>query len=727
MWGAVRLPVIALATVAGLALGPATALAAGGLSWSAPALINHNPPYGEGGTPTAVSCPSVRLCVAVDDTGDVIASRTPTGPASSWKVAHVEGTALSGISCPSIRLCVAVDDQGYVLTSREPTGRRWSSVHVYRRGWLSGFEGISCPSRSFCVAVAGARAYASRDPTGGAAAWKSVAINFSGYARRFDAGLTGISCSSSSFCLAVDSAGEALVSTRPIGGAWRTIQIDRSPSRLSSISCPARTLCVATDDSGHVLSSTDPAGGRRTWRTTDLDANACGQGCGSVAGVSCPSRLCVATGDGALFVSRHPTGGVSTWRRVSVTGGWPEAVGCPSANLCVALGTLNLGNGLGPRPTVASGRPTKPARVWHSRLLARVGVNALSSVFCPSRLLCVATGDGGHLLSSASPASGAPAWRSTQVGTYPLTGLSCASPSFCVVAVSSFPTDEILTSRRPSKGIWTMSPGPFLDGISCPTSSLCVGYEGGDILTSSDPTGGPGAWHLAFSDPAESPQCDKDGYYCPDTISSLVCRTIRLCVAVDQVGNVISSADPAGGQSAWRLSTPVSGPCQDAEYTCSDFGVSCPSTRFCLVSDQTAILTSTDPADDVWKPWRFPNGAPLVFPGSCPSATFCVAVGGPEGGLPGYPRILVSTDPGVGSVGWRLSATDRYGVTDISCASPSLCVAVDQSGDVVVGRRRAGVRARGRFAAVELPVDRRSGGGRGHGRPRVRTRRAAAA
>ncbi|MGA2321332.1 MAG: hypothetical protein ABSG95_11430 [Solirubrobacteraceae bacterium] len=120
----------------------------------------------------------------------------------SHRFGHSTVTALA---CPSVKLCVAVDSAGRVLTSSDPTrDRPWSVADVDPRvvtqpglqaspgtpvgpgsPSLSGtpavpptvvdasLTAVSCPSRKFCTAVDdfGTIAY-STYPTGGARAWK---------------------------------------------------------------------------------------------------------------------------------------------------------------------------------------------------------------------------------------------------------------------------------------------------------------------------------------------------------------------------------------------------------------------------------------------------------------------------------------------------------------------------------------------------------------------------
>jgi hypothetical protein len=115
----------AVLLAAGSTLVSPVALAAGApLTWAAPVLVDHQAPF-IGNQLKGVSCPSSGLCVAVDQSGNVVTSSNPTGGAAAWTVTHVDGfNSLSGVSCPSSGLCVAVDQSGNVVTSSNPTGGR---------------------------------------------------------------------------------------------------------------------------------------------------------------------------------------------------------------------------------------------------------------------------------------------------------------------------------------------------------------------------------------------------------------------------------------------------------------------------------------------------------------------------------------------------------------------------------------------------------------------------
>ena len=111
-----------------------SASAAPPLVWSAPVLVDQAVPpavissLGIG----AVSCPSVSLCVAFDDLGNVFTSTNPA-VVGDWKRTRLRGALgfgwPTGVSCPSVSLCVAVDadiDVGRVIVS---TDRRAAQRH----------------------------------------------------------------------------------------------------------------------------------------------------------------------------------------------------------------------------------------------------------------------------------------------------------------------------------------------------------------------------------------------------------------------------------------------------------------------------------------------------------------------------------------------------------------------------------------------------------------------
>src|SRR5262249_16876599 len=96
----------------------------------------------------AVSCPSMKLCVAVDPRG----AGVKVNPRSKHKVKPTlvdSGHGLTSISCPTIHRCVAVDDAGRVLAG----GSKPSTWKATQLKGASALSGVDCPSSKECVAV----------------------------------------------------------------------------------------------------------------------------------------------------------------------------------------------------------------------------------------------------------------------------------------------------------------------------------------------------------------------------------------------------------------------------------------------------------------------------------------------------------------------------------------------------------------------------------------------
>lgn len=214
-----------------------------------------------------------------------------------------------------------------------------------------------------------------------------------------------------------------------------------------------------------------------------------------------------------------------------------------------------------------------------------------------------------------------------------------------------------------------------ITGVSCPSTGLCVAVDSvGDVLISTDPTGGTRAWTKTYEGENSTGVESFTGVSCPST---------KLCIAVDSEGDVVTSTDPAGGGSTWTKTEVVP---HNAEGESDRLeAVSCPSESLCVVTDDRGdVVTSTDPTGGVsaWTRTKVttPNelgGGNALGGVSCPSVQLCVATAS-EG------NIVSSADPTGGAGAW--SETDVDGtnsLSDVSCVSESLCVASDNSGDIL--------------------------------------------
>jgi len=314
------------ATPAALALGvafalaavlaPASALAASSLGWSSPDSFDS-------GTPSAVSCASESLCVAVDQQGDAFSTTEPTGPSPHWsRTATDSGESFNAVSCAPGGPCVAVDGRGYAYMSAGSSASSWSSESIDNGKALTG---VSCPNASLCVAVDGqGDVLTSTNPATGAWTLASTLA---------DHHLTAVSCSSSSSCVAVDSSGDVLATSDPRGPAegWSEQKVDSG--ELLAVSCWTAGSCVALDSAGNALASADPTTRPATWSLTPIDTE--------LTAVSCAaSGLCVAVDKhGAALASDDASASIPTWSPSSAHSEALAGISCLPGGFCLALDT----------------------------------------------------------------------------------------------------------------------------------------------------------------------------------------------------------------------------------------------------------------------------------------------------------------------------------------------------------------------------------------------------
>ena len=256
----------------------------------------------------------------------------------------------------------------------------------------------------------------------------------------------------------------------------------------------------------------------------------------------------------------------------------------------------------------------------------------LEGVSCPSVSMCVAVGYGAagtHVLSSRSPTSGFRGWDAAPVAPYGSEGrgVSCPSVKLCVAVDAD---GDVISSSTPDGGkeAWTVThvESAGFTGVSCPSVRLCVAVAtvtgghygvvalGGDIVTSTDPTGGSGAWKIARVESNPNGLTGFGGVSCP---------SVSLCVVVDDSGRVLTATDPSDGTGAWQFA--------GVDSSRSLSGVSCPSVSLCVATDDAGnVVTSTDPLGGAGA-WQAANvdGQDRLTGVSCASVSLCVAVGPP--------------------------------------------------------------------------------------------------
>jgi hypothetical protein len=475
----------------------------------------------------------------------------------------------------------------------------------------------------------------STDPTGAASTWKVVDAD----ARASNAGISALSCPSAHFCVAGDDDGNILTTSDPRGGAsaWKMVTPAGSTDDIHTLSCPSAHLCMATGS--ELLSSTDPAGGASAWYSTSGVIN------DDPEAVTCHNlHLCIVS-DVALDLatSAYPTDGLAAWANIySAPNGPGNTMGiglsCPAVDLCVVTGDNDILTSTSPSggaPAAPTTPTTIPAATTVTAAVDTAGwreanfpseENGILAVSCPSSGLCVAVDNGGKAFVSTDPAGG-----STSV--WKMSAVAGASSGF--------------------------------SGVSCPDIKLCVGIAGGNIVTTTDPTGGASKWKSLDAGNALMGQAG-------DEFVSVSCPSPALCLVADINGNVLVSTNPTGPASAWKVGD-VDAASASPEVT----ALSCPSVHFCVAGDDDGhILTTTGPTGGAaaWKMATPAGSSSSISSVSCPTSSFCVAASD---------ELFISTDPSGGGTTWKKVSGVLNGDTEtVACASPAVCVASDVALDL---------------------------------------------
>jgi hypothetical protein len=248
-----------------------------------------------------------------------------------------------------------------------------------------------------------------------------------------------------------------------------------------------------------------------------------------------------------------------------------------------------------------------------------------------------------------------------------LQGMSCPSASLCV-AVDDL--GNVLTTSDPGADkAWSVTRlrgSPDLTGVSCTSSSLCVAVDtNGSVWSSTRPLGGSPAWQRAHVDSASG-------------LTAVSCPSLSLCVATDKSGgNLFVSANPTGGTRAWvaaHVEPADNGMVHTAVLLPS---VSCPSVSLCVAVDfDENVVASTNPTGGAraWTRTRIHRGTVGGLLGvSCPSVSLCVTIDGDA-------NVFRSTNPTGGAGAWIGAQISPFVSGSLTCPTTSLCVFGDLFG-----------------------------------------------
>jgi hypothetical protein len=304
--------------------------------------------------------------------------------------------------------------------------------------------------------------------------------------------------------------------------------------------------------------------------------------------------------------------------------------------------------------------------------------NGLGDVSCPSVTFCVAVGSTGPGVVGSALIWNGTSWSVSAPQLFArgnLNHVSCPSATFCMVgAVDGGALVWNGTSWSAGSQIRWPDPKDGITNLACATASFCLaGDEDGDIRVWNG-----SAWSI-------------DHQVVPGTTSggahAISCPTASFCMAVNVLGNAII-------WNGTSLSAPV-----DIDGSNNLEAVSCPNASFCMALDDKDWLTWNGTSWSISQPiGTVRTGPPADYVGitrvSCPTTHFCVAVlsdghaiawNGTSWSTPQQinPNLANARGPATASSNGHPS----LGLKSVSCPTTTFCVAVGSDGSAVIGRR----------------------------------------
>ena len=348
--------------------------------------------------------------------------------------------------------------------------------------------------------------------------------------------ITSVSCPTTTYCLAVDNAGNAISGDPLSAAAWTVTPV--AGSALYSVSCVSPSSCYAVGGDSN-LWATDAAS-QTGWTSKP------GLGGLNAAGISCTAGFCaVISADAGSVMAGDPGQDIlSTWKSSStgIGGGNSGCSNCLPSISCASAQCYAV-NQRGSASTGSNLASTQPKPSWQPASQVD-SFNDLVGVSCG--VLCVgvdlagnvvsATGGGWTLASGSIDGNGFNGYGGVAIGGE---AISCVG-SFCAVADAG----NVVTSTNPTGGAnaWTVNQLPANGAasvISCPASTECVAAYARSIVVGT--TGSAPATHtLTVTDAGTGRgSAAGSGISCPGT-----------CSRSYAAGTIVSlSATPASGST----------------------------------------------------------------------------------------------------------------------------------------------------------------------------------
>jgi hypothetical protein len=449
----------------------------------------------------------------------------------------------------------------------------------------------------------------------------------------------------------------------PAGATWvqtttPTISGERA-SGFGGVSCGGPSRCIAVGSyldsasQSHLLAE---SWNGTTW-TTLSTSDPFGAAAAGLEAISCPSATtCIAVGSyidsGGNTLPLADVWNGSTWTLwaaslpTGAVGGVLAGVKCRTATSCLAVGTST--NASNVTKALAESWDSTSWKVKPTPTPSGATESALDGIACPAQNSCIAVGEyrdaGNNSLSLAETWNGS-AW-SIQSTPNPigstlneLTGVSCSLPTQCEAVGTGF-------AEGWNGAAWTVQTivtphphtggPPSLLGVSC-RGALCaaVGSYSLDAVETRVAEMWDGQKWILQAAPISSPNDSS-------TLAAVSCPVPKSCMAAGSFHNSFFNQNHTLAESfslVWHQQT-FTDPGPAIAGGVDD--VSCPTARFCAAvgvfetsSDFESYAERWDGADWLITPVPDPSTTNLTAV-SCSSATACTAVGNGGNAISGF-------------------------------------------------------------------------------------------
>jgi hypothetical protein len=330
--------------------------------------------------------------------------------------------------------------------------------------------------------------------------------------------------------------------------------------------------------------------------------------------------------------------------------------------LCLASCTLLISAlipvALSATPPTASAAAAQSSGTWsHSQPIAS-DIYRLNSVSCATAKFCVAVGQANDGEGLAFVYNGATWSASKLAGSYSLSSVSCPSANFCAAVGEKQEGSDgnAFTFDGTAWSASTLSDPSTLDSVSCVLKAFCVAVDASGDAVKYDGT----AW--------STPELvDPDGIIAGQgrPLSSVSCATTSFCAAVDEGGGALTYNRGAWSRPKFIMPSGT-----------GVTAVSCPSVGYCVAVSAGPFAITLNGTS--WSAPRVVNAANSEYltSVSCVATRTCTAVGQTVGGSGGPAFELNGTS-------WSAPVPIDHDddLISVSCPSASFCVAIGTSGD----------------------------------------------